>query len=88
MSLPIYNTLIEAEADGLLNITSIAKRLGKSRQCVHAWHRRRKNTHFPMPKAQYKRDRLRVADLFEWDEVESWKRGYVRNLGGRVATSR
>jgi hypothetical protein len=89
MDIPLYDTLEEANQDGYFSISQIGVELACGRQAVHAWHQRRKTSHFPPVKAEYKRDSVRVAPLFSLDEVRRWKRTYTPHLGGRpVALAR
>ena len=63
-------------------LSEIARRLNVPRQNVWNWWRRRKRTKFP-DSVGHITLHGRKTRVWDWSAVETWKAGYVPDLGGR-----
>ena len=85
--IPLFESAADAEKRGFYGFTGLGREFGVSRQVAHMWYKRQSTNGFPPVAAQYMRDSMRRAPLFDIGAVRKWHAAYVPRLGGRPVAS-
>lgn len=80
-TLPQYTSVTVAAEHNLIQLTNIAKLLGRGKGTVHMWMKRRRTSHFPMPRGLL-RYGGKWIELYNMAEVVGWYADYVPSPGG------
>ena len=81
MTHPVYSSPALALKDGYVTASYFASMIGKRRQQINMWAKRRKTTGFPEISAWYKNGE-RTSPLYHLGELQEWKRNYIPHKGG------